>query len=47
MPTETEAPVHCPKCGYEWEKRVPYPRKCPNPECQTRYPLGKPNNGRG
>lgn len=32
----------CRHCGYEFEPRVPYPRRCPNRECQKMWPLGKP-----
>lgn len=26
--------VECSKCGFQWQKRVPRPTKCPN--CQSR-----------
>ena len=32
----------CHYCQYKFEPRVPYPRRCPNRECQKMWPLGKP-----
>jgi len=26
--------IKCPKCGYVWNSRVPYPKACP--ECKVR-----------
>ncbi|MDP2662645.1 MAG: hypothetical protein Q8R28_18155 [Dehalococcoidia bacterium] len=34
----------CPNCGYTWDNQVPYPRKCP--DCQRRWPLGRPQQPR-
>lgn len=35
-------PAKCSKCGHRWLPRVMFPVKCPNPECNTPFPLGKP-----
>jgi len=32
--------VRCPRCRHSWVRMVERPRKCPN--CQVKWPLGKP-----
>jgi len=31
-------PLVCSRCGYRWIPKVlPFPQKCPNPHCSTRF----------
>ena len=34
--------ARCPRCGYEWQPRTPYPKQCPEANCGQRWPLGRP-----
>ena len=36
----------CPRCRYSWVPRLPFPKRCPNPECGERWPLGRPSASR-